>query len=105
VDHVEAEQERYLQARLFDGDALELVRPFGPAHVERGAEQPLPDHLDVLGPVVAVRLAVELLKLPEFLFQGHAREQGVDLLLDIGLRPRRLGKSRGMDRSGEDEGQ
>jgi len=49
----------------------------------------------MFGPVIAVRFAVELLKLTEFFFKSHPCQQRVDLLLDIGLRrDKRWGKRR-----------
>jgi hypothetical protein len=35
--------------------------------------------------IVAIRLAVELLKLAEFFFKSHPREEGIDLFLYIEL--------------------
>src|ERR1051325_4889267 len=55
---------------------------------------------------VTVRLAVQLLKLSEFLFERHAREQRVYLLLDISLRRRGRDRRRlERRRCGEQNGQ
>ena len=79
MNHIEAEDERNLQSRLFNGDALQFVRAFRAAHVEGRAEQAFANKLEMFWPIVAVGFAVELLKLAEFFFERHPREQSVDL--------------------------
>ena len=77
-----------------DGEArserrlLERVDVRGAAHVQRRAEPAGPSQLQVLRPVAAVHLAVELLELPDLLGRRHAREQRLDARLEAALRPR-----------------
>jgi hypothetical protein len=86
VDHVEAEDERDVEARAFDGRALEVVGVARAADAERGAEEAAAREVVDVRVGVAVNVSAELLQLPELLFERHAREQRVHLALGVVLR-------------------
>ena len=85
MNHIKAEEHRNLQTRLVHCDVLELIRARDAAHVQGRAEQALADEVQVFGAKVAVPLAVELLELPQLLFERHARQERVDSSFDVGL--------------------
>jgi hypothetical protein len=86
VDHIEGEKDRDLQTGLFDGDALELIGPACPTHAEGRTQQTLSDQVWVLGPVLSIRQADQLLKLSELFRNCHFCEQRIQLRFDVGLR-------------------
>jgi hypothetical protein len=85
VDGVEGEQQRDLEPRLLDGDALELPDPHRIGHAQDRA-QPVADL------VLGDHEVGQQLDLLQLLLQGHLGEQGIDPPLDVavGPRPRRL---------------
>ena len=78
MNHVEGEDERDLQARLFDGRTLERVHLRRPSDVQRRAEQSLSREVQVFVTVAAIGVAVELLQLAELLFDRHPRQERFD---------------------------
>src|SRR5439155_6284971 len=96
VNDVERKDERDVQARLVDGDALEAVDSRGASDVEGRPEQPSADQIDVLGPKVALSQTIELLKLAELFLDRHPRQEVVDAVLDVV----RLGAAAGLIRNG-----
>src|SRR5262249_62171748 len=83
VNHIESEQDRDLQSRLFHCSALKLVRPRDAAYVERRTKQAFAHEIKMLGPKISIRFAIELLKLPKFFFERHAGNQRVDFPFEI----------------------
>jgi len=78
VDHVEAEQQRDLETRLRHGDALHGRRVLGAHDVEQPAEFPRAHELHLLRRgAPAGRQEIEL---AEFFFEGHAGEEGIEIL-------------------------
>ena len=71
VDDVEGEDQRDLEPRPFHRGALQGVDLRRAAHVQRRAEESLPRQLQVLVAKAAVGMPVELLELPELLFERH----------------------------------
>ena len=61
MNHVEPEQQRNFQPRLFHGNALQFVRLLRAAHVERRAEQAFSCQVAMLRAKVSVTFAIELL--------------------------------------------
>ena len=84
VNDVEREDERDLQARLFDSRTLENVHLRRPSHVQGRAEQSLSREVQVFVTVAAIGLAVELLELAELLLDRHPRQERFDAAFEIG---------------------
>src|ERR1044072_214030 len=81
VNHVEAEDERNLQARALDRRALQVVRVARAAYAERRAELSGPRYLVQVRVGLPRDVAAELLQLPQLLFERHARDERVDATL------------------------
>jgi hypothetical protein len=83
VNHVEAKQNGNLQTRLIHRHSLHLVRALGATNVEVRTEQTFANQIEMFRTKVSITFAIELLKLSEFFFERHLREQRVDSLLDV----------------------
>ena len=91
MDHVQSEQQWNVQPRLLDRNVLILVNQRGVDDVEQRPDLSPGDHFFVVGSsrAGACRLAGGVLhQLPNFFFQCHALEQGLDAGVKVRVRDR-----------------
>ena len=80
VDHVAGDQKRNAQTTLFDGGPLQGVDVGGIDDVEQGADLPV---ADLFAELFGRSVDGELVRLPDFLLDGHAGDEFVDTLFDL----------------------
>ena len=80
MDHVEAEQERYVKARALDGLALALVGVLRGHRVEDRPDLSLRDEVLFKAGLGRPGVAADgdLVKLPRLLLQAHRGKEGID---------------------------
>ena len=80
MDHVAGDQKRNAQTTLFDGGPLQGVDVGGIDDVEQGADLPV---ADLFAELFGRSVDGELVRLPDFLLDGHAGDEFVDTLFDL----------------------
>ena len=80
VNHVAGNQERNAQTALFDGGLLQGVDVGGIDDVKQGADLPV---ADFFAEFFGRSVDGELVRLSDFLFDGHAGNKIVDSLFDL----------------------
>ena len=80
MDHVAGDQERNAQTALLDGGVLQGIDIGGIDDVEQGADLPV---ADLFAELFGRAVNGELVRLPDFLLDGHAGDEFVDALFDL----------------------
>jgi hypothetical protein len=83
VNDIEAEDERDVRPRLFDGDSLQRARRIGANDVEKGADAAPAELIHSRRTLAAARprrvaCSRNLIELPELFRERHSREHRID---------------------------